>query len=193
MQHLLGDVVAAAGKRQLRMAETEKYPHVTYFFNGGVETPNIHEDRAMAQSPKVATYDLQPEMSAVPLTDDVIKHLDTGTYDLLILNYANPDMVGHTGVLEADDQGGRDGRRVPPARGGKGARARRRLHHHRRPRQLRTRDQRRRHAQHRAHNESRPVHLRRPERRQGRNAGRHPRRRRAPRCFTCSIFPNRPR
>ena len=101
MQHLLGEVVAAAGKRQLRMAETEKYPHVTYFFNGGVETPNIHEDRAMAPSPKVATYDLQPEMSAIPLTDEVIKRLDTGTYDLLILNYANPDMVGHTGVLEA--------------------------------------------------------------------------------------------
>ena len=96
-----GDVVAAAGKRQLRMAETEKYPHVTYFFNGGVEPPNIHEDRDMVASPKVSTYDLQPEMSAIPLTDEVIKRLDTGTYDLLILNYANPDMVGHTGVLEA--------------------------------------------------------------------------------------------
>jgi 2,3-bisphosphoglycerate-independent phosphoglycerate mutase len=101
MQHLLGDVVAAAGKTQLRMAETEKYPHVTYFFNGGVETPNPHEERDMAPSPKVATYDLQPEMSAVPLTDKVIAHLDTGKYDLLILNYANPDMVGHTGVVEA--------------------------------------------------------------------------------------------
>ena len=101
MKHLLGDVVAAAGKRQLRMAETEKYPHVTYFFNGGVETPNIHEDRDMVASPKVSTYDLQPEMSAIPLTDEVIKRLDTGAYDLLILNYANPDMVGHTGVLEA--------------------------------------------------------------------------------------------
>jgi 2,3-bisphosphoglycerate-independent phosphoglycerate mutase len=101
MQHLLGEVVAAAGKAQLRAAETEKYPHVTYFFNGGIETPNPGEDRAMAPSPKVATYDLQPEMSAVPLTDEVIKRLDTGKYDLLILNYANPDMVGHTGVLEA--------------------------------------------------------------------------------------------
>jgi 2,3-bisphosphoglycerate-independent phosphoglycerate mutase len=101
MKHLLGEVVAAAGKKQLRMAETEKYPHVTYFFNGGVETPNAGEDRALAASPKVATYDLQPEMSAIPLTDEVIKRLDTGTYDLLILNYANPDMVGHTGVLEA--------------------------------------------------------------------------------------------
>ena len=101
MQHLLGEVVAAAGKHQLRMAETEKYPHVTYFFNGGVETPNKEEERDMAPSPKVATYDLQPEMSAVPLTDKVIAHLDTGKYDLLILNFANPDMVGHTGVLEA--------------------------------------------------------------------------------------------
>jgi 2,3-bisphosphoglycerate-independent phosphoglycerate mutase len=101
MSHLLGEVVAAAGKNQLRMAETEKYPHVTYFFNGGVEKPNPGEDRAMAPSPKVATYDLQPEMSAIPLTDEVIKRLDTGVYDLLILNYANPDMVGHTGVVEA--------------------------------------------------------------------------------------------
>lgn len=101
MNHLLGQVVAAAGMHQLRMAETEKYPHVTYFFNGGVETPNPGEDREMVPSPKVATYDLQPEMSAVPLTDEVIKRLDTGTYDLLILNYANPDMVGHTGVLPA--------------------------------------------------------------------------------------------
>ena len=101
MTNLLGEVVAAAGRHQLRMAETEKYPHVTYFFNGGVETPNPHEDRDMAPSPKVATYDLQPEMSAVPLTDEVLRKLDTGIYDLLILNFANPDMVGHTGVLEA--------------------------------------------------------------------------------------------
>jgi 2,3-bisphosphoglycerate-independent phosphoglycerate mutase len=101
MDHLLGQVVAAAGLHQLRMAETEKYPHVTYFFNGGVETPNPGEDREMVASPKVATYDLQPEMSALPLTDEVIKRLDTGKYDLLILNYANPDMVGHTGVVEA--------------------------------------------------------------------------------------------
>jgi len=101
MSHLLGQVVAAAGLHQLRMAETEKYPHVTYFFNGGVETPNPGEERDMAPSPKVATYDLQPEMSAIPLTDKVIAHLDTGKYDMLILNYANPDMVGHTGVVSA--------------------------------------------------------------------------------------------
>jgi 2,3-bisphosphoglycerate-independent phosphoglycerate mutase len=101
MDQLLGQVVAAAGRRQLRMAETEKYPHVTYFFNGGVEAPNPGEDRDMVASPKVATYDLQPEMSAVPLTDEVLKKLDIGVYDLLILNFANPDMVGHTGVLDA--------------------------------------------------------------------------------------------
>ena len=101
MNHLLGQVVSAAGKHQLRMAETEKYPHVTYFFNGGVEAPNPGEERDMAPSPKVATYDLQPEMSAVPLTDKVIAHLDTGKFDMLILNYANPDMVGHTGVVPA--------------------------------------------------------------------------------------------
>ncbi len=101
MKHLLGEVVAAAGLHQLRSAETEKYPHVTYFFNGGVETPNPNEDRLMEPSPKVATYDLQPEMSAVPLTDKVFEKLGTGKYDLLILNFANPDMVGHTGVVPA--------------------------------------------------------------------------------------------
>ena len=101
MEHLLGEVVAAAGRKQLRMAETEKYPHVTYFFNGGIEKANAGEDREMAPSPKVATYDLQPEMSAPELTEEVLRRLDTGLYDLLILNFANPDMVGHTGVLEA--------------------------------------------------------------------------------------------
>ncbi|PTX92186.1 2,3-bisphosphoglycerate-independent phosphoglycerate mutase [Verrucomicrobia bacterium LW23] len=101
MKHLLGEVVAAAGKTQLRMAETEKYPHVTYFFNGGEETPNTGEDREVIPSPKVATYDLQPSMSAPQLTDEVLRRLDTGEYDLLVLNFANPDMVGHTGILPA--------------------------------------------------------------------------------------------
>jgi 2,3-bisphosphoglycerate-independent phosphoglycerate mutase len=101
MHHLLGGVVAAAGRSQLRAAETEKYPHVTYFFNGGVEKANPNEDREMAPSPKVATYDLQPEMSASQLTDEVLRRLDTENYDMLILNFANPDMVGHTGVLDA--------------------------------------------------------------------------------------------
>ncbi len=101
MDHLLGQVVAAAGKTQLRMAETEKYPHVTYFLNGGIETPNPGEDRIMVPSPKVATYDLQPEMSAAELTDKAVEAIDSQKYDLIILNYANADMVGHTGSLPA--------------------------------------------------------------------------------------------
>ncbi len=101
MDHLLGQVVAAAGLKQVRLAETEKYPHVTYFFNGGVETPNPGEDRVMIPSPKVATYDLQPEMSAPELTDAAVKAIGSGQYSMLILNFANPDMVGHTGNLPA--------------------------------------------------------------------------------------------
>jgi len=101
LDHILGGVVANAGKTQLRMAETEKYPHVTYFLNGGREMPFPHEDRIMVQSPKVATYDLQPEMSAPELTDKAVAAIDGGKYDLIVLNYANPDMVGHTGSLPA--------------------------------------------------------------------------------------------
>ena len=101
MQDILGEVVSRAGKTQLRMAETEKYPHVTYFFNGGEETPYPGEDRTMAPSPKVATYDLQPEMSAAELTAKAVEAIDSGRYDLVILNFANTDMVGHTGVLAA--------------------------------------------------------------------------------------------
>ena len=101
MNDLLGEVVSAHGLQQARMAETEKYPHVTYFFNGGKETPNPGEERIMAPSPKVATYDLQPEMSAVSLTDKVVERIEKGLDDLIVLNFANPDMVGHTGVLTA--------------------------------------------------------------------------------------------
>ncbi len=101
MANLLGQVVAAAGLRQLRMAETEKYPHVTYFLNGGVEIPNPGEDRIMVPSPKVATYDLQPEMSAPELTDKAVAAIDSAAYDLIVLNFANADMVGHTGSLPA--------------------------------------------------------------------------------------------
>ncbi len=101
MHHLLGDVVAEAGLRQLRMAETEKYPHVTYFLNGGKEATLPGEDRILVPSPKVATYDLQPEMSAPELTEKAVSAIRGGTYDLIVLNYANPDMVGHTGSLEA--------------------------------------------------------------------------------------------
>lgn len=99
---ILGEVVADAGLKQLRIAETEKYAHVTFFFNGGVETPFSNEDRSLIPSPKdVATYDLKPEMSAPDVTDEVIRRIQSGSYDLIILNFANPDMVGHTGVLKA--------------------------------------------------------------------------------------------
>lgn len=97
----LGEYVANKGLAQLRIAETEKYAHVTFFFNGGVEAPNAEEDRALIPSPKVATYDLKPEMSAYEVTDELLKRLDSDKYDMIILNYANPDMVGHTGVFEA--------------------------------------------------------------------------------------------
>ncbi|TDH58900.1 2,3-bisphosphoglycerate-independent phosphoglycerate mutase [Dankookia rubra] len=101
LKDILGEVVARAGRTQLRMAETEKYPHVTYFLNGGEERPYEGEDRIMVPSPKVATYDLQPEMSAPELTDKAVAAIESGKYDLIVLNFANPDMVGHTGVLAA--------------------------------------------------------------------------------------------
>ncbi len=101
LSNVLGEVVAAAGLTQLRMAETEKYPHVTYFLNGGREDSYPGEDRIMVPSPKVATYDLQPEMSAPELTHKALEVITSGKYDLIVLNYANPDMVGHTGILSA--------------------------------------------------------------------------------------------
>jgi 2,3-bisphosphoglycerate-independent phosphoglycerate mutase len=101
MAQILGEVVAAAGRTQLRMAETEKYPHVTYFLNGGREEPYSGEERIMVPSPKVATYDLQPEMSAPELTEKAVAAIQSGKFDLIVLNFANPDMVGHTGVLQA--------------------------------------------------------------------------------------------
>jgi 2,3-bisphosphoglycerate-independent phosphoglycerate mutase len=101
LTNILGEVVARSGRTQLRMAETEKYPHVTYFLNGGREQPYQGEDRIMVPSPKVATYDLQPEMSAPELTDKAVAAINSGKYDLIVLNYANPDMVGHTGSLPA--------------------------------------------------------------------------------------------
>ena len=99
LTNTLGEYVASKGLNQLRIAETEKYAHVTFFFNGGVEEPNKNEDRKLIPSPKVATYDLQPEMSAYKVTDGVLEAI--GEYDLIIINFANADMVGHTGVIEA--------------------------------------------------------------------------------------------
>jgi len=101
LANVLGQVVADAGRSQLRMAETEKYAHVTYFLNGGEEKPYRGEDRIMVPSPKVATYDLKPDMSATQLTDKAVEAINSHQYDLIVLNYANPDMVGHTGSLPA--------------------------------------------------------------------------------------------
>lgn len=101
MDNTLGEYLAKLDKKQLRIAETEKYAHVTFFFNGGVEAPNENETRDLIASPKVATYDLQPEMSAYEVTDKVLQELDGGEFDVVILNFANCDMVGHTGVIPA--------------------------------------------------------------------------------------------
>lgn len=100
-KNTLGEYISSLGLKQLRIAETEKYAHVTFFFNGGVEEPNDGEDRALIPSPKVATYDMQPEMSAEKVKDEVIERIKMDKYDLIILNFANSDMVGHTGDLQA--------------------------------------------------------------------------------------------
>jgi len=101
IDNTLGQYVSDKGMKQLRIAETEKYAHVTFFFNGGVEKEYPGEERALIMSPKVATYDLKPEMSAYELTDELINRIESDNYDMFIVNYANPDMVGHTGVIEA--------------------------------------------------------------------------------------------
>lgn len=101
LKNVFGEYVAKHGLRQLRLAETEKYAHVTFFFNGGEEEPFEGEDRILVKSPMVATYDLQPEMNAPELTDKLVAAIEVGTYDVIICNYANPDMVGHTGKFEA--------------------------------------------------------------------------------------------
>jgi 2,3-bisphosphoglycerate-independent phosphoglycerate mutase len=101
LPNIAGEYFSGLGLKQFRCAETEKYAHVTFFFNGGREEPFENEDRQIIPSPKVRTYDLKPEMSAYGVCDEVLKRLDSGKYDVIIMNYANPDMVGHTGVLEA--------------------------------------------------------------------------------------------
>jgi len=101
LDNTLGEYLSKKGLKQLRIAETEKYAHVTFFFNGGVEKVSEGEDRALINSPKVATYDLKPEMSAYEVTDKLMEKLDSGDLDVIILNYANCDMVGHTGVMES--------------------------------------------------------------------------------------------
>jgi 2,3-bisphosphoglycerate-independent phosphoglycerate mutase len=101
VMHPLASVISEAGMTQLHAAETEKYPHVTFFFNGGREEPYVGEERVLIPSPKVATYDLQPEMSAPQLTDAVVAAIESGAFHFVIVNFANGDMVGHTGVLPA--------------------------------------------------------------------------------------------
>lgn len=101
IENTFGEYLAATGKTQLRLAETEKYAHVTFFFNGGVEEPNKEEYRTLVPSPKVATYDLQPEMSAPEVGVDLVEAITSDKYDAIIINFANPDMVGHTGVIPA--------------------------------------------------------------------------------------------
>jgi 2,3-bisphosphoglycerate-independent phosphoglycerate mutase len=102
LKNIMGEVISKQGLKQLRIAETEKYAHVTFFFNGGVETPFAGEDRVLVDSPKdVATYDLKPEMSAYKVTEKLLSELDKNIYDLVVVNYANCDMVGHTGVFDA--------------------------------------------------------------------------------------------
>jgi 2,3-bisphosphoglycerate-independent phosphoglycerate mutase len=101
LHNTLGQVLAEYKLKQLRIAETEKYAHVTFFFNGGIEEPNKGEERILIPSPKVATYNLQPEMSAFQVTKKVIDEIKENNYDVIVLNYANPDMVGHTGMIDA--------------------------------------------------------------------------------------------
>ena len=101
LKNTFGQFLADNGKTQARIAETEKYAHVTFFFNGGVEEPNPGEDRILVKSPKVATYDLQPEMSAPEVCDKLVDAIKSDKYDVIIINFANPDMVGHTGIMEA--------------------------------------------------------------------------------------------
>ncbi|MBY0429488.1 MAG: 2,3-bisphosphoglycerate-independent phosphoglycerate mutase, partial [Alphaproteobacteria bacterium] len=101
IENTLGEIVSKAGLKQLRIAETEKYPHVTFFFNGGREEPYAGEERILVPSPKVATYDLKPEMSAPEVTDKLVNAIDSKQFDLIVVNYANGDMVGHTGDLNA--------------------------------------------------------------------------------------------
>ncbi len=101
LTNTLGEYLSKQGLKQLRIAETEKYAHVTFFFNGGVEPPNPGEERILVPSPKVATYDLKPEMSAHEVTEAVLREIENDKFEVIILNFANPDMVGHTGVMEA--------------------------------------------------------------------------------------------
>ena len=168
----LGEYLSQMGMTQLRIAETEKYAHVTFFFNGGSETVFPGEDRVLVPSPKVATYDLQPEMSAYEVCDKCVERIESGAYDVIILNFANCDMVGHTGVFDAavkavetvDDLRGQGG--------GRHAEDGRHRHDHRRPRQRRADDRARRLSHDRPHHQPGALHPLR--RRNGAAPGRPP-------------------
>ena len=154
LTNTFGEYISNKGLTQLRIAETEKYAHVTFFFNGGVEKQYPGEDRILVKSPAVATYDLQPEMSAYEVTDKMVEAVKSGKYDALILNYANCDMVGHTGVFEAAVKAVEAvdtcvGRVVEAVKEMGRLRAA-----HRRPRQRRPDGGRRRHSFHRSHHQS---------------------------------------
>ena len=157
--NILADVFARLNWKNLRVAETEKYAHVTYFFNGGNEKPYPGEEREMVPSPKVATYDLKPEMSAPGITDVVVKAINTGDFDVIVMNFANADMVGHSGKMEPDGQRGRSGGRLSGADLSGAAAEGRRLDHQRRPRQRRDDDRSGHQASaHLPHHQSGAVH-----------------------------------
>ena len=159
LDNILANVMGQASLRNLRVAETEKYAHVTYFFNGGVEQPFPGEDRLVVPSQKVATYDLKPEMSAAGIADAVIKAVEDGTFDVIIVNFANADMVGHSGKDRADGEGGRNRGRLPgPDRAG-GARQGRSAADHGRSWQCGNDDRsRHRRPAHRPHHEPRAIY-----------------------------------
>ena len=140
LNNILGYVCQELNWKNLRVAETEKYAHVTYFFNGGVEKPFGGEEREMVASPKVATYDLKPEMSADGVTEKVLDAMGRKDFDVIVMNFANADMVGHSGQNGADRQGGRKSGRVPRPHLAAAQREKRPLGHHRRSRQRRNHD-----------------------------------------------------
>ena len=176
-----GEYISNLGLTQLRIAETEKYAHVTFFFNGGVEQVFPGEDRCLIPSPKVATYDLQPEMSAYQVTEEAVKRIESGAYDVIILNFANCDMVGPHRRVRGRLQGRLHRGRVRQPCGGGHLQDGRRVPHHRRPRQRRADDRRRRRALHRPHHQPGPLLYRRGQRpAPGRPPGRH----RPPPCWT---------
>ena len=165
----LAQAFSEAGWRQFHVAETEKYAHVTYFFNGGVESRYPGEGRLLVPSPKVATYDLEPAMSAVGVTDALVEAIGSGGYDFIVANFANPDMVGHTGVVDGD-RGGAGGVDVCLARivaaieavDADDPRPGCAAGHHRRPRQRRRAARRGRPSGHRPLAQPGPVRARRP-------------------------------